>query len=291
MSFKAELDVYRFIMDIETYVMESTQIPFTSKVMVDKNVMYDYLDKLRMRLPKEIKECKKILEKNLEARQNYEKIEDTAENVNEQPVIKENNLPQQINPELAEQVKLKEREAEQKLEELKLKEKEAAERLQKALQKEREVAQRLNELMLKEKEADFKLQEIESKEREVALQFQKTKLKEQEIAQKLMEIEEKEREVAEKLQAIKLKETNEKLYDEKLVEVERLKQETQLKCREMLDDAEREAQRIVLRAQKYSDHYVEQVVKNIEEQIKKQMKEVKQGREQIADAMRKLMYY
>ncbi|MGI6225940.1 MAG: hypothetical protein ACOYJ1_06795 [Peptococcales bacterium] len=63
MDFKSELEAYRFIMDIETYVFESTPVPFSNKVIVDKDVMYDYLDRLRSRLPKEMKECKRLIEK------------------------------------------------------------------------------------------------------------------------------------------------------------------------------------------------------------------------------------
>ncbi|MFZ7103471.1 MAG: hypothetical protein ACOWWO_12560, partial [Peptococcaceae bacterium] len=62
MEFKSEFEVYKFIMDMETYIMESTPVPFTNKVMVDKNIIYDYLDTLRSRLPKELRACSKTKE-------------------------------------------------------------------------------------------------------------------------------------------------------------------------------------------------------------------------------------
>ena len=101
----------------------------------------------------------------------------------------------------------------------------------------------------------------------------------------------KEREVAEKLQEAELKERAEKLREEKIREMERLQEEAQLKCKNMLDAAELEAQRILSRAQKYSDLYVEQVVNSLEEQIKKQMEQVMEGRGQIADVMKKINRY
>lgn len=78
MNFKSEIETYKFIMDIETYVFESTQVPFSNKVLVDKDVMYDYLDRLRSRLPKEMKECKRIIEKRQSAENNNE---DTKDNI------------------------------------------------------------------------------------------------------------------------------------------------------------------------------------------------------------------
>jgi len=76
-NFKTELDAYKFIMNIETYILESTPVPFTNKVMVDKDVMYDFLDRLRSRLPKEMKECQRIIEKKqLEDKINSNGVED-----------------------------------------------------------------------------------------------------------------------------------------------------------------------------------------------------------------------
>jgi len=63
MNFKTELDIYKLIMNIETYILESKSVPFTNKVMVDKDEICDYLDRLRSRLPKEIKKCQRIIEK------------------------------------------------------------------------------------------------------------------------------------------------------------------------------------------------------------------------------------
>ncbi|MFZ5944172.1 MAG: hypothetical protein ACOYVD_08690 [Bacillota bacterium] len=62
MEFKSAIETYKFIMDLETYIMESKAIPFSNKVIVDKDIVYDYLDKLRSKLPKEMKEMKKLYE-------------------------------------------------------------------------------------------------------------------------------------------------------------------------------------------------------------------------------------
>ena len=81
MEFKTELDVYRFIMELETYVFESTPIPFSNKVIVDKDIIYDYLDRLRSKLPKEMKECQKLYQKSLKSQEveGNEEKEETKE--------------------------------------------------------------------------------------------------------------------------------------------------------------------------------------------------------------------
>ena len=61
-------------------MLESTP-SLTNKVLVDKDKMYDYLDQLRSRLPKEFKECKRLWKNrldpnNLEVQEgNHEEVE------------------------------------------------------------------------------------------------------------------------------------------------------------------------------------------------------------------------
>ena len=253
MSFKEELDVYRFIMDIETYVLESTPIPFTNKVLVDKDKMYDYLDQLRSRLPKEFKECKRLLEKNRLDPNNLEVQEGNHEEVEKEHKSHGDQQVRQINAQLEEsrlkegasklqEAKLMEKEAAEKLEKAKQKEKEITDKLLKIELREREISQLLQEAELKEQEANKKLQEIELKEKGVSVKLQESKIKEQKALETLQEIKLKEREVAEKLQEAELKERAEKLQEEKIREIERLQEEAQLKCKNMLDAAELEAQ-------------------------------------------------
>ncbi|KJS81012.1 MAG: hypothetical protein JM58_17910 [Peptococcaceae bacterium BICA1-8] len=78
MNFKTELDIYKFIMNIETYILESRSVPFTNKVMVDKDEICDYLDRLRSRLPKEIEECQRIIEKKQFEEENEQNNNDSS---------------------------------------------------------------------------------------------------------------------------------------------------------------------------------------------------------------------
>jgi len=90
MNFKSELEAYRFIMDIETYVLESTQVPFTNKVIVDKDVMYDFLDRLRSRLPREMKECKRIIEQKQKEENKRKNEHNHPMNNDYQPALEQN---------------------------------------------------------------------------------------------------------------------------------------------------------------------------------------------------------
>ena len=63
-SFGPRLNIQRLLMELETYITQNTSIPFTDKVIVERNAIYDLIDNIRAKLPEEILECEKFLTKN-----------------------------------------------------------------------------------------------------------------------------------------------------------------------------------------------------------------------------------
>jgi len=52
----------RYLIQIEDVLENSKTVPFSGKVAVDKELIYEIIDEIRLNLPNEIKESKKILE-------------------------------------------------------------------------------------------------------------------------------------------------------------------------------------------------------------------------------------
>lgn len=48
--------------EIEGYLQECGSLPFSSKVMVDMEVLYEFMADLRMKLPEEVKRSKRIID-------------------------------------------------------------------------------------------------------------------------------------------------------------------------------------------------------------------------------------
>jgi cell division septum initiation protein DivIVA len=79
----SRLKIQRLLMELETYITQNTPVPFTNKVIVDKDAVYDLIDNIRAKLPAELKQCEKILDKNQVLVENIEsekqQILDSAE--------------------------------------------------------------------------------------------------------------------------------------------------------------------------------------------------------------------
>ena len=79
----SRLKIQRLLMELETYITQNTSVPFTNKVIVDKDAVYDLIDNIRAKLPAELKQCEKILDKNQVLVENIEsekqQILDSAE--------------------------------------------------------------------------------------------------------------------------------------------------------------------------------------------------------------------
>lgn len=54
--------VYDLLDEIETTLEESNSIPFTNKVMVDRDILFDIIREVRMNLPKEIENAKWVIQ-------------------------------------------------------------------------------------------------------------------------------------------------------------------------------------------------------------------------------------
>lgn len=55
-------DVLNLIDEMEGYFEECKNVPFSNKVVVDMEVMYEFMTDLRLKLPEEIKRAQRILE-------------------------------------------------------------------------------------------------------------------------------------------------------------------------------------------------------------------------------------
>ena len=47
--------------EIEGYLHQCTNLPFSSKVVVNMEVLYEFMADLRMKLPEEVKRAKRII--------------------------------------------------------------------------------------------------------------------------------------------------------------------------------------------------------------------------------------
>ncbi len=76
-------DVLNLIDEMEGYFEECKTMPFSNKVIVDMEVMYEFMTDLRLKLPEEIKRSQRILEEKdrivEEARQEAQVAESRAE--------------------------------------------------------------------------------------------------------------------------------------------------------------------------------------------------------------------
>ena len=54
--------VLQLLDDIESYLQECNNLPFSNKVVVNMAVLYEFMNDLRMRLPEEIKRSQRIIE-------------------------------------------------------------------------------------------------------------------------------------------------------------------------------------------------------------------------------------
>ncbi len=76
-------DVLNLIDEMEGYFEECKTMPFSNKVIVDMEVMYEFMTDLRLKLPEEIKRSQRILEEKErivdEARQEAQVAESKAE--------------------------------------------------------------------------------------------------------------------------------------------------------------------------------------------------------------------
>lgn len=79
----SRLKIQRLLMELETYITQNTSVPFTNKVIVDKDAVYDLIDNIRAKLPEELRECERIIDKNQSLVENLEserqQILDSAE--------------------------------------------------------------------------------------------------------------------------------------------------------------------------------------------------------------------
>lgn len=54
--------IERYLIQIEDVLETSKAVPFSTKIAIDKEQIYDIIDEIRMSLPAEIKESKKLIE-------------------------------------------------------------------------------------------------------------------------------------------------------------------------------------------------------------------------------------
>lgn len=75
-------DVFNLIDDMEGYFEECKSVPFSNKIVVDMEVIYEFITDLRLKLPEEIKRSQRILEEKeriiLEARREAKNAESMA---------------------------------------------------------------------------------------------------------------------------------------------------------------------------------------------------------------------
>jgi len=68
----------RYLIQIEDVLETSKAVPFSGKVAVDKELIYDIVDEIRMNLPNELKESKKLIETKDKFLREAEKRSETA---------------------------------------------------------------------------------------------------------------------------------------------------------------------------------------------------------------------
>lgn len=77
-------NIMNIINELEDYFEGCNKVPFSSKIMVDTEVIYELMTELRLKLPEEIKRCQRVIEEKdkilLDARRNAENIEKETEN-------------------------------------------------------------------------------------------------------------------------------------------------------------------------------------------------------------------
>lgn len=54
------MDLLKLLEELEDLVEESSTMPFSNKVIIDKNDIYEIIKDIRMQIPKEIKDAKQI---------------------------------------------------------------------------------------------------------------------------------------------------------------------------------------------------------------------------------------
>lgn len=54
------MEIVKVIEELESQIEQSTRIPMTGRVMIDEELLLDYLDKLRMKIPEDIKQAQWI---------------------------------------------------------------------------------------------------------------------------------------------------------------------------------------------------------------------------------------
>lgn len=76
------LDLLKILNELEEYVEESTKMPFTGKVLIDDDVLMEFVDRIRSSLPEEIRQAKWITKERqkiiTEAQKEAEKIVEDA---------------------------------------------------------------------------------------------------------------------------------------------------------------------------------------------------------------------
>ncbi|MCL1935298.1 MAG: hypothetical protein FWF57_02845 [Defluviitaleaceae bacterium] len=75
----------KYLIKIEDVLETSKVVPFSGKVAVDKDLIYDIVDEIRMNLPSELKESKKLVEnKDKFLREAEKRSEAAIENANQE---------------------------------------------------------------------------------------------------------------------------------------------------------------------------------------------------------------
>lgn len=91
-------DVFNLIDEMEVYFEQCKNMPFSNKIIVDIDVIYEFMTDLRLKLPQEIKQSQRLLEEKekimFDAQRNAENIEKETEDrvmqlVNEHEIMQQ----------------------------------------------------------------------------------------------------------------------------------------------------------------------------------------------------------
>ncbi|MDF2865251.1 MAG: hypothetical protein K0R72_60 [Clostridia bacterium] len=78
------MEIFTLLENLEELVENSSKVPFSSKVMVDKEELGDILEEIRLKLPDELKQAKRIKDERLniinDAQKESEELLKEAEN-------------------------------------------------------------------------------------------------------------------------------------------------------------------------------------------------------------------
>ncbi|MCT4598712.1 MAG: ATPase [Vallitalea sp.] len=78
------MNIMDLINEMEDYFESCSKVPFSNKIMVNPEVIYELMTDMRLKLPEEIKRCQRVLEEKekiiLDAKMNAENVEKETEN-------------------------------------------------------------------------------------------------------------------------------------------------------------------------------------------------------------------